>query len=222
MPEKYLVKGTDGALDQVATLAKLNEGYAAAVKRIGTGDLPPEAPEKYTFTMPEALKDVPLDQALTDAFRAEAHKAGLTQGQYEMVMGKYFELVPGLLNGAAKVNAEQARGELQQVWKTPAEFEANMSAAQKAINAAPAELQAKIVEQLGTNPVFAQFAALFGKEMREDRAPAPGGTPAAAGTAETLMASEAYRNPKHADHARVSAQVAEHFRRVHGDAPATA
>jgi hypothetical protein len=33
------------------------------------------------------------------------------------------------------------------------------------------------------------------------------------------MASEAYRNPKHVDHARVSAQVADIFRRQYGANP---
>lgn len=218
LPEKYRVSGADGKLDLAASSQKLAEGYAAAQRRIGTGDLPPDDASKYTFTVPDALKEVPLDQALTDAFRAEAHKHGLTQGQYEFVMGKYFELVPGLLDGAAKVSAEQARGELQQVWQSPAEFEANMSSAQRAINAAPAELQAKLVERFGTDPLFAQFAAMFGKEMREDR-PAVPNAPSAPSAADALMASEAYRNPKHPDHARVSAQVAAHFRQRYGEQP---
>lgn len=212
--------GADGALDMAASSQKLAEGYAAAQRRIGTGDLPPDDPSKYTFTVPEALKEVKLDDELTSAFRTEAHKAGLTQSQYEFVMGKYFELVPGLLDGAAKVTADQARGELQQVWKSPTEFEANMSSAQRAIHAAPAELQAQIVERFGTDPVFAQFAALWGKQMREDK-PTAAAAPAAPSPADALMASEAYRNPKHPEHARVSAQVAEHFKRRYGEMPTT-
>jgi hypothetical protein len=221
LPEKYRVLGADGKLDLSASSQKLAEGYSAAQKRIGTGDLPPDDPAKYTFTVPEALKDVKLDESLTNAFRTEAHKAGLTQSQYEFVMGKYFELVPGLLDGAAKVTAEQARSELQQVWKSPAEYEANMSNAQRAIAAAPAELQQAIVERFGTDPVFAQFAALWGKQTREDRPPNGAAAPAAPAAADALMASEAYHNPKHPDHARVSAQVQAHFKRQFGEAAAT-
>lgn len=220
LPEKYRVTGADGSLDLVASSQKLAEGYAHAQRRIGTGDLPPDDPSKYTFAMPEALKDVPLDPSLTDAFRAEAHKHGLTQQQYEFVMGKYFDLVPSLLDGAAKITADEARTQLQQVWKSPAEFEAQMSNAQRAISLAPADVREALAE-LGTNPTFARFAAWVGGQMREDAPPRSSGTLQSSGSASELMASEAYRNPKHPEHARVSEQVRELFRRQHGEAPAT-
>ena len=60
--------------------------------------------------------------------------------------------------------------------------------------------------------------AHFGAQMREDAPPRDvgGGT---AQTVEQLMASEAYRNPKHSDHLRVSAQVRAHYDKVAGTAP---
>ena len=212
--------GADGKLDLTASSQKLAEGYAAAAKKIGTGDVAPESPDAYQFTPPEAYKDVPLDADLSRSFRERAHKAGLTQAQFEFVMGEYFEVVPSVLNGAAALSAEQARTELQKVWPAQADYDANMIAVQRAVNAAPPDLQAKLAEKFGTDPLFSQFAALFGKEMREDRSPPPPGSQQGGAGVEVLMTSEAYTNPKHPDHTRVSQQVQQHFARLHGTAPA--
>lgn len=220
LPEKYQVKGQDGKIDLAASSKKLSEGYAAAAKRIGTGDLPPETPSAYTFKVPDTLKDVPVDEVL-QPFRERAHKAGLTQAQFEFVAGEYFELVPQMLNGAAKVSAEQARAELQKVWTSPADLEANLSAAQRAVAGVPPALQQQLHEKLGTDPVFLQFAAALGREMREDTPPGgAGGAPRGGETLEQLMASEAYRNAKHPEHKAVSERARALAQKIHGDAPA--
>jgi hypothetical protein len=76
-----------------------------------------------------------------------------------------------------------------------------------------------VVERLGTDPVFAQVVAFYGAQMREDRPPTNAAPSVQPGDVQTLMASEAYRNPKHVDHARVSAQVQAAYKRMHGDNP---
>lgn len=198
--------GADGKLDLTASSQKLAEGYTHAAKRIGSGDLPPAKPEDYKLTLPETLKDMPVDEEATNSFRAEAHKAGLTQSQFDLVMGRYYDMVPSLLNSAAKVSADEARGQLQAVWQSKPEFEANMNDAQRAFQAAPPALHDRLHEKFGTDPDFIQFAAAMGKSFREDRPPS-GAATAPAQDPETLMSSEAYRNPKHPQHAMVSAQV---------------
>lgn len=211
--------GTDGKLDLAASSAKLGEGYAAAVKRIGTDASAPDSPDAYQFTPPEAFKDVPLDAELSKAFRERSHKAGLSQAQFEFVMGEYFNLVPTLLDAKAGHTAEQARQELSKVWKSQPELEAGMSAAERAVADAPAELRQQLKDKYGTDPLFWQFAAHIGRGMGEDRPPAnaPAAQPS---SADALMASEAYRNPKHPDHVKVSEQVRQYFQRVSGNAPA--
>jgi hypothetical protein len=169
--------------------------------------------------VPEELKDLALDEEATNAFRADAHKAGLTQAQFDLVMGKYYAMVPGLLNSAAKVGAEEARTQLQAVWAAPAEYQANMAASQLAVHKAPIELQSKLAEKFGTDPDFIQFAAHMGKAFKEDR-PAQSAATTQGGDAQTLMASEAYRNPRHPQHAVVSAQVNAAFQRQYGNTPA--
>lgn len=220
LPEKFRVMA-EGKLDLQASAQKLASSYAHAEKRIGSGDLPPEAPDAYAYTPPEDFKDLPLDAELSAAFKERAHKAGLTQSQYEMVMGEYFRIVPAMMEGRAAVSAADARAKLQEVWKDPSDYQAQMGNAQRFVTSLPEGLRAQFIGNYGTDPVLAQVAAHFGREMREDR-PAGGlGAPGGSGSAEQLMASEAYRNPKHVDHARVSAQVADIFRRQYGANPVT-
>ena len=222
LPEKYAVMGADGKLDLQASSQKLAEGYAAAAKRIGTGDLPPESPDAYKDSpVPEAFKDVPLDPELTRSFRERAHKAGLTQSQLDFVMGEYFSVVPSVLNAAASLSADEARAELSKVWSSPTELQRNMTAAERAVATMPAELQEQIRTKYGTDPVFWQFAAQFGHETREDRPASTGGSVAPVTDVEALMRSEAYRNSKHPDHQRVSQQVSQAFEKRFGNAPAT-
>lgn len=219
LPAKFRVIGADGQLDLAASSKKLGEGYSAAEKRIGTTASAPENPDAYTFQAPEAFKDVPLDEGMSKSFRERAHKAGLSQDQYAFVMGEYFELVPSLLNAKAAHSAESARAELSKVWSTTADLEAGMNAAERAVSLAPEAMRQQLKERYGTDPLFWQFAAHYGRQLAEDRPPAAA-APAAPAAADALMTSEAYRNPRHPDHARVSQQVQQHFRARYGESPA--
>ncbi len=215
LPEKFRVMA-EGKLDLQASAQKLASSYAHAEKRIGSGDLPPEAPDAYAYTPPEDFKDLPLDAELSAAFKERAHKAGLTQSQYEMVMGEYFRIVPAMMEGRAAVSAADARAKLQEVWKDPGDYQAQMGNAQRFVTSLPEGLRAQFIGNYGTDPILAQVAAHFGRDMREDRPAGGMGVQSSSGSAEQLMASEAYRNPKHVDHARVSAQVADIFWRQYG------
>ncbi len=223
LPEKYAVLGADGKLDLAASSQKLADGYSNAVKRIGTGDLPPESPDAYKDSpIPDEFKDVPLDPELTRSFRERAHKAGLTQSQLDFVMGEYFGVVPSLLNAQASFTADQARAELSKVWSNPAELQANMTHAERAVSALPGPLAQQVREKYGTDPLFWQFAAQYGREVGEDRSPQSPGAQATATDVDALMRTDAYRNPKNPDHAKVSAQVREAFEKRFGTAPAMA
>ena len=187
----------------------MSAGLAAAVARIGTGDLPPATPADYKFTPPEAYKDVQIDEKAFTGFRERAHKAGYTQAQFEFAMAEYFELVPSLLDAATSFSAEQARTELQKVWTAPADMQANMTAAERAVALAPQDLREQLRAKYGTDPLFFQFAAHYGKQLREDSPPSM--VPAGGQTTdvEALMKHPAYRDPKHPEHAAISARVVE-------------
>lgn len=216
LPEKYRVTGADGQVDLAASSKKLGEGYGALSAKLGQQPVVPATPAEYAYDLPEQYKDVAMDETMSAAFRERAHKAGLSAEQYKFVMDEYFSLVPEVLNGATQKTADQARAALQQVWKTEAEYTGGVAAAQRAINGLPAGLADEAVASgLGANPAFIKIMAAMGKEMREDRPPAMADAPAAQDV-DSLMASDAYRDPKHPQHKVVSASVSAYFQKNAG------
>lgn len=218
VPPKFHVKGEGDKLDPAATLAKALEHREHLEKRLGAGDLPPKSAAEYAFEMPEDLKDFSLKTDRLEAFKAEALEKGVTGEQFKWMMGAYLKAAPDLMEGAAAMTAAQARAELQKVWTTQADMDANISNATRALRALPAGLN-EATRELGTNPAFLQAMAHFGAQLREDRPPAEGGSGGQVQTVEQLMRSEAYVNPKHADHARVSEQIRQHYAKTVGTAP---
>lgn len=219
VPEKYRVM-KEGKFDPIASFEKVEQARAHLEQRLGKGDVPPADPTGYTFTMPEALKGLELDESLLNGFKTESHKNGFTQEQYQFAMGKFLESVPVLMAGAAKLSGDQARAELQKVWSTPADMQNNLSAAAKAVQALPKELQDATVE-FGTNPAFLRAMAHFGQQMREDAPPRGGNEQPPAGNVDikALERHPAYLDPKHPDHQSVSAQIRAFHARVAGTNP---
>lgn len=215
VPDKFHVKGADGKFDLEATLLKQADSYTHLERQ--RGPQAPASPTDYKWTPPESLKAVTLDDAMSAAFREKAHKAGLTQEQYQFVMEEHLSTLPGLLDGVAKLKKGECEQALRGVWKTEAEYTAGIGDAQRAVNGAPEAIRTHLWEVFGRDPAFLQFAASVGKEMREGRSPNPGTASTAAAdkqAVEGLMASEAYRNPKHADHASVSQRVQQFYQRT--------
>lgn len=216
VPEKFRVMKSDGTLDLEASFLKQSTSYSELSKKLGGGEAAPATPADYAFQMPEALKDMELDQALTTEFKDIAHKNGLTQAQYQAMVEVGLKQVPQILNSVLKLSANEARGELQKAWGNA--YEANLGNAQRAVDAAGGELGKDLWTRFGRDPAFLQFAAKMGADMREDKAPLNNdGSGGGGQTVDAMMASEAYRNPKHADHARVSAQVQAYHKRLSGE-----
>lgn len=221
IPEKLRVLKDDGTLDLEASSRKLAEVYASAEKRIGTGDLPPKTAEEYAVTVPDAFKETwkPEEDQGFQAFRTKAHEAGLTQKQMDMVMGQYFELAPQLVAGAAILDAQAGAAELKKVWSTDADFNRNISNAFAATSAVAAKaglsIDSIMSSSLGNNPDFLRLMAVLGPELKEDTNPG-GDVLGSQDAVNDLMASEAYTNPSHKDHAKVSAQIRAYFEKTHG------
>lgn len=220
LPEKYRVTGADGQLDMAASSKKLGEGYGALAKKLGTGDAPPENAAAYQFQPPEEFKDLKFDDPKSNAFRDACHKQGITQAQYQFLMGEYLGVVQEVFGEAAEQSATEAREALQQVWKSPAEYEAGLSNAQRAIDSAPENVRNKLWERYGRDPEFIQFAASFGKEMGEDRTPNNTQTAGYGNDVAALMKHPAYRDAKHPEHAAISARVVALSQKAYGNAPA--
>lgn len=217
LPEKFHVKAGD-KLDAAASLAKALEHRDHLEKRLGAGDLPPKTAAEYAFEMPEEFKDFQLKDDRLAGFKEQALAKGITGEQFKWMMGSYLAAVPDLMEGAAAMTASQARAELQKVWTQPADMDSGISNAGRALRGLPADL-VDATRELGTNPAFLRAMAHFGAQMREDRAPGGDGGGGQQVTVEQMIASDAYRNPKNPDHARVSEQVRQHYAKVAGTQP---
>lgn len=159
--------------------------------------------------LPEALKDLPLDTEVHNAFREKAHKIGLSQPQFELVMNEYLQLAPQLVAGAQQVTADQTIAELKTAWGN--DYQKQAANAWRGVSqiAAAAGLTVEQVEaELGNSPAFNRIMAAVGSQLREDTSVNTGGGPSNAGMADAgvLQASEAFRNPRHPEHAATVAK----------------
>lgn len=219
IPERYQVKTEGGALDIEASSLKLAEAYRTLEKRVGTGDMRPSSAAEYKIAVPEELKgdwDQNSDPLLS-SFLKDAHEAGYTQSQIDFVMGKYFEIAPQLMGGPRQFSAETCVAELKQEWQSDEQYSAETRKAFKAAQAYGDKDAEAIIQNHGNDPRIIRLLARIGAQMGEDRSINPGGTQHGIQTVEGLMRSEAYSNPKHPDHQRVSAQVQAYYAKQAGD-----
>lgn len=219
IPEKFRVLNGD-ALDVEASARKLAESYTGLEKRVGSGDVPPKSADDYTTTVPDAFKDVWQEDDRFKAFKADAIGAGLTQKQFDFVVGKYFGVVPELVQGAAQLDAAKATEELRQVWTTDSEFKANVGDALKAFEkyADPADMAR--IDEIGNNPVVLRILAKVGKETQEAGGITQQGASTGADNVQDLLRSDAYLNAKHPDHKATSAKVQAFYAKKYGTAAA--
>lgn len=213
IPEKYQVKKEDGTLDFEASAAKLAQGYGELSKRFGSGDAPPKSEADYQVTIPDAFKEAGWkpdeDQSFID-FRKEAHGKGMTQAQFDFVMGTYFKIAPQLAGELKALSADECAAELKKEWKSPEQYSAEIDKAKNALTGYAGQDADGLMNDYANDPRFVRMLARIGAEMGEDKSPNPSGLSSGV-SVESLMNSEAYTNPKHADHERVSKQVMAHF-----------
>jgi len=221
IPEKYRVTKDDGTVDVESSSRKLAEAYASAEKRIGTGDIPPKTADEYQIAVPDAIKETwnPAEDKEFTEFRNAAHAKGFTQDQMNLVMETYFNMAPKLVAGAQVLDSTGCKAELQKTWATDADFNRNLRNAftgAKAISErAGIPIDDIMNSSLGNDPKFLKLMAAIGPEFMEDKIPG-GQAMTSQDDIDALMRSEAYTNPKHADHARVSDKVSKYFQRKFG------
>lgn len=213
IPEKYQVKKEDGTLDVEASSLKLAEAYGNLEKRMGSGDAPPKTAEEYEITVPDALKETwnPKEDVLLNEFLKDAHAAGFTQKQVDLAMARYMELAPALVNGSKQLSADDCVADLKTEWKTEDQYKDGVNKAYKAAVGFFGNDAEAMIKEYGNDPRFIRGLSKMGAEMGEDKSINPDGSQQGGNSVETLMASEAYTNAKHPDHARVSAQVQKYF-----------
>lgn len=211
IPEKFHVKNDAGEFDAQAMLRKVDEHRSSLEKRLGSGDARPKTADEYKLPESDAFKALQLDDGLTKAFKDKAHGWGLSQSQYEAVLGEWATLAPGLVNSGKEITTETAVQQLQETWK--GDYDTNIKESFRVVSkvADMAGIPMQEVEAaIGNNPVAIRLFQALGKEMKEDATPAGAGGLGGGGvTAEQYMAENwaAYSDPKNPQHAAVSARV---------------
>lgn len=221
IPEKFRVMAGE-ALDVEASARKLAESYAHLEGRVGTGELPPKTADDYAVTVPEAFKEHWEENDRSKAFKTEALAAGLTQKQFDFVMGKYFATATDLVGGAINNSVEAVRGNLEKAWGDKYGDQFNAAVAAFEAYADPAD-KGKF-DSIMTDPALAyRILAKIGPELREG-----GGIPVTASTGaegegaiKAMMLSEANTNPRHADHAATRARINDFYNKKYGTTPVT-
>ncbi|WP_427167692.1 hypothetical protein [Citrobacter koseri] len=219
LPEKYRVVGDDGKLSIEGSARKLADAHTSLEKRLGSVGTPPKTADEYEPKVEvegfnwEEFKADPRMQS----FMKAAHAKGITNDQMGFIIGEYAQRAAELVGGAAELDAEAATTQLREVWKTDAEFKKNIGLAYRAFNSLADDADKGRMDEIGNNPMVIRMLAKVGAEMQED-APAGGEVNLAEQqTIRDLMKSPAYRDPKHADHERVSAQVKAYYQKRFGD-----
>jgi hypothetical protein len=221
LPEKHRVLGEDKTLNVEASAKKLAEAYTGLEKRLGDVGMPPKTAEEYK---PEGLPEtVKIDELMADpgtkSFLKKCHAKGMTNAQVSEVLAFGLqEWAPQLLKSDATQTAETATAALREAWTDEGAFKENISLAYKAATTVASKAgfsyEDLAAAGLDNNPTFIRLMAALGPEIGEDKSPtgsAP--SPDEAQTIRNLEASEAYKNPKHPEYERVSAQVRAFYQR---------
>jgi hypothetical protein len=183
--------------------------------------MPPKTADEYK---PEGLPEtVKIDELMADpgtkSFLKKCHAKGMTNAQVSEVLAFGLqEWAPQLLKSDATQTAETATAALREAWTDEGAFKENISLAYKAATTVASKAgfsyEDLAAAGLDNNPTFIRLMAALGPEIGEDRSPtgsAP--TPDEAQTIRSLEASEAYKNQKHPEHERVSAQIRAFYQR---------
>jgi hypothetical protein len=176
IPAKLRVTKDDGSVDVEASAKKLAEAYALAEKRIGSGDLPPKAPEEYALEgLPETVDVAALksDPEMSGFLKA-AHAKGLTNAQVSFVLNEY--IARAAAAAPAAPDPQRVTAELRAEWKSEADFSGNLRNAYRAFDAYAAPGDKERMDEIGNNAVVIRLLARIGADIAED-APIEAGSP---------------------------------------------
>lgn len=209
--EKFIVKGPDGQTDWQASALKQAQSYSHLEKRLGAGEAPPAKPEDYAPTLPEGLSmDALKGDPKFAGFLKGAHSRGVNNAQLSWIMQEYAQrLTP---------DPAMAEAELRKVWADDATLTQNLGLSHRATKAFGGDLFETLEKKFGNDPDFIRFTAAIGKELGEDKGAPPDFTQGDQDTLESLMASPAYFDAKHPQHAQVVAKAAQLYAKKYPNA----
>lgn len=178
IPEKFRVRGDGDAIDLVASARKIEEHRSHLEKRLGAGDVPPKSADEYKVTVPQEFAEAfkPESDPMLAEFRAEAHKAGLTQTQFDFALGEFFKRAPALIEQQVELKNDECQAELRKTWTDEETFRKQTSAAVRAVKTYAGEDAQTIINRYGNDPVIVRMLARMGAEVKEDTPPAEAAT----------------------------------------------
>lgn len=186
------------------------QSYQHAEKRIGSGDIPPKDAASYAPQFAEGFDPEPYKE-LVDGFREKAHAAGMTNTQFNAVLNEFLpSLSSEIESHLAEVapNPARAEAELRQAWPDEKTYKNNVMLAKKAFeHYADKEM---LIDDIGNNPTAIKLLAKLGAGLKED-SPINHAAIMPQESVKALMASPAYVNPNHPEHAMVHARVKAHY-----------
>lgn len=217
IPEKFQVKAGE-ELDFNASAQKLAEAYTNLEKRFGAGEARPADVAGYKFdpSFGEGFGEAFLANESAKAFMSKAHELGLNNAQLNFVMAELVSAQPSAAEQATGFTEAQATEALQKEWGEPLLFDRNLKSADKAARVLLGEEYQPFIQRYGNDPSIIKMLAKVGGEMSEDSLRLAGMPNIGSDSVDDLMSSEAYRNERHPDHRRVSAQVRAFFNRAVG------
>ena len=182
IPEKHRVTKEDGTFDLEASARKVAEAHGHLEKRFGSGDLPPKSADEYAPKV--GVEGFNFDEFKADpamqTFLKGAHAKGMTNDQLSFAIEQFLEVAPSLVEGSGKLDAEQCKAALSEVWAKPEEAKANFALAYRATEAFASKIGVTFDEieaaGLGDNPLFIRIMAAIGPELGEDISPSTAGT----------------------------------------------
>lgn len=219
-PEKYRVMREDGSLDVEATLTKTAEAYTSLERRFGAQDGPPPAsPGDYKITLPDDLASRfdTADPGMQE-FMTDAHAAGMSQRQMDVVMKHYGQHIDKLAAGLIETDQEACIAKLAEVWTDPRESSRNYTNAFRALQAYGGERAEVLKAKFGNDPDGIWMLAQIGAQMREDSPPDQPGLPD--GGLSSKSDADLVADMASKDKAVAAAASAEHLRRAQAKAAA--
>lgn len=150
-----------------AAWAKSTGELESRMRAVG---LPPKTADEYKFEVPKELKaqGIDLDPKQSKAFREKALAAGVTQKQFEVMMGAYFENIRQAADQVSHFSKSAARAELLAHYKTPEATQKAARAAFQVFKAFASEEDMKQLDKVGNIPVVVRILANIAAEMGED------------------------------------------------------
>ena len=163
--------------------------------------------ENFNF---DDFKAFPENQEFLERARA----AGFDNEKLGFLLGEYNQLLPEIMKANSALDAEACTEQMKTIWggETDANFGCAQTAAQNAIQNGILTAEEINSPEFGNNPLVLKMAAYFGKQLQEDTPPS--NTQQSSGEdVQSLMRSEAYLNPQHADHKRVFEKVEQFYQK---------